>query len=283
MIVQGEGYTLYQGDCLEVLPGLGQVDAIICDLPYGTTACDWDSVIPLDKLWPEFKRIIKHNGAIVLFGSQPFTSELIMSNREWFKYEIVWEKSRPSGFLHAKNKPMKTHENIVVFSPGTTVHENQSDARMTYNPQMQKGKPYIKKMKHDSRVGVWAAGNRTPLELRTNINDGWRFPHTIVAFDNDNHNSLHETAKPVDLLAYLVRTYTNPGETVLDCTMGSGTTGVAALQTGRQFVGIEIDPGYFDISHRRIEDAARAAEGLPKLLSGRASDYDAMPLFAEVA
>lgn len=248
----------------------------------GTTACAWDSIVPLALMWEQFKRVIKPHGAIVLFGSQPFTTALIASNMDWFKYEIIWKKTMPTGFLHANNKPMKTHENIVVFSPGTTVHQNQSSNRMTYNPQMQKGKPYIKKQIHDPRRGVWEAGNRTPLELRTNINDGWRFPHTIVEFNNNNHNSIHETAKPVDLLAYLIQTYTNPSDIVLDCTMGSGTTIVAAIETGRKAVGIELDPGYFQIATQRCADAARAAQGLPKELRGKATDIDDMPLFAEV-
>ena len=248
-------YTLYQGDCLEVLSTLaaGSVDAVICDPPYGTTACAWDSVIPLTPMWEQLKRVIKPRGAVVLFAAQPFTSALVVSNLDWFKYEIIWRKSLPTDFLNAKNRPLRAHENILIFSQGTTA--NCSPNQMVYIPQMQPGAPYVKQDRQDKRVGAWEKGNRTPLELRRNVNNGERFPNSVVEFSNNNHGSQHSTQKPLDLMRYLVRTYTNPGDTVLDFTMGSGSTGVAAIMEGRNFIGIELDARYYRIAERRIANA----------------------------
>lgn len=255
-------YELHLGDCLEIMPNIpsASIDAIICDLPYGTTACKWDSIIPLDKLWPEYKRIIKSNGAIVLFGSQPFTSQLIMTNLEWFKYEIIWRKNRATGHVHAKNKPLKAHENILIFSPGTTVHKSQSARRMTYNPKLINGKPYKKKITSSNVGKLNHAPTKSNIDFvgTVNINTGNRYPTSVMTYSLHNVGLLHPTQKPVELLEYLIKTYTNPGDTVLDNTMGSGTTGHACMNTGRNFIGIEKDAGYFATAKRRIENAQPA-------------------------
>ena len=258
-------YRLIQGDCLEVLPTLaGPVDMILADLPYGTTACAWDSVIPFEPLWAQYKRLIKPRGAVVLFGSQPFTSALVMSNPGWFKYEWVWDKKLATGFLDANRKPMKRHENIVVFS----------DSAIIYNPQFEKGTPYKRPPKAD-----FAGYGK--FELLAGCNEtGDRYPTSIIEISNANRNKDgHPTQKPVALLEYLIRTYTNEGETVLDNTMGSGSTGVAAMLTGRRFIGIEMDPGYFVIAEKRIADAARQARGEFRTITDNTT-HDDLPLFA---
>ena len=272
---------LYNRDCLEVMPLLeaGSIDAIITDLPYGTTACEWDSIIPLAPMWEQVKRVLKATGSFITTSSQPFTSILIASNLEMFKYSLIWEKSKPSNFLNARNKPMPAHEEILVFSLGTTA--NGSERKMTYNPQMQSGASYKKKQKTDPRVGAWAAGNRTPYLGVTNINKGERFPTSILFFANGNNNSEHPTQKPVALYEYLVSTYTNYGEKVLDITMGSGTTGVAAVQTGREFIGIEKERKYFAIAEKRISSAHPPlfTEQPPRQPTKRAPDlWDSAPL-----
>lgn len=234
-------YDLRFGDCLDILPTLPaqSVDAIIADPPYGTTACKWDSVIPLDTMWRELKRVIKPNGAVVLFGAQPFTSVLVTSNLQWFKYELVWDKRRLTGFLDAKRKPLRKHENIMMFANG--VH--------TYNPQMGTGTPY----KHNGKRGPGGQSitkdTGALLAIMPIDNYGNRYPTSIV--ETVSERGLHPTQKPVDLMRYLVRTYTNAGETVLDFTAGSGSTGVAALLEGRKFIGIEKDAGYYAIMERR--------------------------------
>jgi site-specific DNA-methyltransferase (adenine-specific) len=248
---------LYLGDCLELMRDIpdGSIDAIITDPPYGTTACKWDSVIAFEPMWEQLKRIIKPNGAIVLFGSQPFTSALIMSNPKWFKYEWIWEKAAGSNFACVKYQPMKEHENILVFSKKTHL----------YNPIMQprKGSGYGRSLyeyKSDTTSGD-VYGN-----LKTNRNEkkyltGKRNPSSVQYFNNrDKSRGLHPTQKPVALLEYLIKTYTNEGETVLDFTMGSGTTGVACKLTGRRFIGIEKDPDYFDIACSRIARELRERE-----------------------
>lgn len=269
MMVQGEGYSLYLGDCLEVMAGLdGPVDAIIADLPYGTTQCAFDTVIPFAPLWKQFKRLIKPNGAIVLFCSQPFTSVLITSNLAWFKYCWTWDKKTGKGHLVAKYRPLQQTEDIAVFGKD----------RINYYPILRK-RPKPEKMKEYSRTEIMA-GHRQASNYE-GMTDFW-YPKTILDFAWSPTTSYHPTEKPVSLLAYLIRTYTNSGETVLDCTMGSGTTGVAALQTGREFVGVELDLGYFEIAHKRIEDASRAARGLSKQLKDTATHTD-LPLFAEAS
>ncbi len=237
-------YELHLGDCLDVLRGMeaGSVDAVITDPPYGTTACKWDSVIPLAPMWAELKRVIKPRGAIVLFAAQPFTSALVMSNAGWFRYEIIWHKTCLTNFFHVKRQPARMHENILVFY----------GQQPTYNPQMVEGKPYTDTRTKKDRLENYHQRVTQKVDI---INQGTRYPGTVALFSNNNSGNVHPTQKPVDLLRYLIRTYTNAGETVLDFTMGSGTTGVAALQEGRRFIGIELDPQYYAIAERRIANA----------------------------
>jgi site-specific DNA-methyltransferase (adenine-specific) len=215
---------------------------ILADLPYGTTACKWDTVIPFEPLWEQYKRLIKKRGAVVLFGSQPFTSALVMSNVEWFKYEWIWDKGRPSGCATAKRMPMKRHENISVFYNG----------QCPYYPIM------TKKLKPQRGKNVTKPGRSQPAlggEYRTYTHS---YPISIIyEMKPGPHSYVHPTQKPVALLEYLIRTCTNEGETVLDNVMGSGSTGVACVNTGRNFVGIEKEPEYFEIAKQRIEAAQR--------------------------
>ena len=240
---------IIQGDCLEVMKTLPEVDAIITDLPYGTTACSWDTVIPFEPMWEQVKRIDK--GVFVTTASQPFTSALVMSNLDLFKYCWVWNKVTKGNFFNAKNKPMKQHEDICVFSSGTTA--NCSKRRMLYNPIGVEPGNRKADQTMDYR-GAYAA--RRPSHRATHICDGSNYPSSIIRFSNADHtNSNHPTQKPVALYEYLIKTYTNEGDTVLDITMGSGTTGVACVQTGRNFIGIEIDPAYYAIAEKRIAEA----------------------------
>ena len=228
--------TLHHGDCLDLMAGIesGSVDMILCDLPYGTTACKWDTVIPFEPLWAHYKRVIKPNGAIVLFGSQPFTSALVMSNVKMFKYCWVWNKKISGNPLLAKYQPLKIHEDICVFSRN----------KHNYSPEMRKGK---------MRIKGGGKSNLLNMEMSKSINDDY-YPTSILEFSNANRG-IHPTQKPVALCEYLIKTYTNEGETVLDNCMGSGTTGVACLNTGRTFIGIEKDLAYFEIACSRIEQA----------------------------
>jgi site-specific DNA-methyltransferase (adenine-specific) len=239
---------LKQGNCLELMPQIpsGSVDMILCDLPYGTTACKWDTVIPFEPLWAEYKRIIKKNGAIVLFGSQPFTSALVMSNVDMFKYQWVWEKSKASNFLLARKQPLKAHEDICVFFAEQAI----------YNPQKTEGKPY--KGEGRSKKGSKSdVVNDVPNPTFRNDNEGDRFPRSVQYFktsESEKIGALHPTQKPVALCEYLIKTYTNEGEWVLDNCMGSGTTGVACVNTNRNFIGIEQEEKYFIIAKQRIMD-----------------------------
>lgn len=237
---------LLRGDCLDLMQTIPDqsVDLVLCDLPYGMTACIWDSVIPFTEMWAQYRRITKDDAAIVLTASQPFTSALVMSNTEMFKYAWVWEKSRPTDFLNANNKPMKKHEDILVFSRGTTA--NGSNRKMRYFPQglVQTGR----KVKRTSRGGF--QGER-PNQVEEYVSTHTNFPHTVLSVPSEG-KTVHPTQKPVALMDYLIRTYTNEGDTVLDNCMGSGTTGVAARQAGRRFIGIERDEKYFDICVERI-------------------------------
>ena len=244
---------LYKGDCLQVMDELilkgVVVDAIITDPPYGTTACKWDSVIPFDDMWIRLNKLIKPNGAIVLFGSEPFSSALRMSNIKNYKYDWVWDKASATNFVHAKNKPMKQHENILVFSLGTTVHKSQSKNRMDYHPQ---GLIEINKKRTKTKTSNVSFSSR-PSHKEQFISTHTNYPKTILTFKRDK--GLHPTQKPVALMEYLIKTYTNENELVLDFTMGSGTTGVACKNLGRDFIGIEMDDKYFNIAKERIENA----------------------------
>ena len=228
---------LYCGDCLEILPTLeaGSVDAIITDLPYGITACAFDVIIPFAPMWSAIKRVLKPRGVFITTASQPFTSKLVMSNLEWFKYELVWEKSIATGFLHAKNKPMPNHENILVFSPAVANHASlPKKNRMTYNPQFSKGNPWKRKT---TSINTGALNHKPGNSERsfvgqTQASSGSRYPKTVLYFPGGNHNREHPSQKPVALYEYLILTYTHPGELVVDIAAGSGTTGAAAIKPG---------------------------------------------------
>lgn len=228
-----DGVTIYHGDCLEVMAQFdGPFDAIIADLPYGTTACSWDTVIPFEPLWEQYKRLTR--GAVMLFGSQPFTSALVMSCLEWFRYEWIIEKSVGTGFLDAKKRPLKCHESVSVFY----------SKLKTYNPQMREVAHRI--IKSSRPAGCYGSHTATITD-----NNGLAYPRSVLYYPKVV-KPVHSTQKPVALLAYLIRTYTNPGEIVLDNTMGSGTTLVAARAEGRRAVGIEKDKGYCEIAVERL-------------------------------
>ncbi len=240
--------SLYHGDCLEVMPTLqaGSVDAIITDLPYGTTACEWDSIIPLDEMWKQVKRVLKVNGAFITTASQPFTSALVMSNPKWFRYEWIWFKNKGSNFLSVEYRPLKEHENVLVFSANATIYNPQHEIRSEVGIQRMK-------YKMDSHRGSDPiTGQKTTAKPRIEMGDK-KMPGSVQFFICEMGE--HPTQKPVKLYEYLIRTYTNPAETVLDICMGSGTTGVAAVQTGRQFIGIEQEQRYFEVASRRISQA----------------------------
>jgi len=241
---------IYNGDCLEIMPTLADksVDMILCDLPYQTTACKWDVLIPFEPLWKQYKRLIKDNGAIVLTASQPFTSALVMSNPDMFKYEIIWAKSKPSNFMLAKKQILKQHENVLIF------YQNQP----TYNPQKWESKPMntVYKgggYKKDSIIGVERENidkerknytDRNPISV-IKIND-------VIGNSKEKADGLHPTQKPVALFEYLIRTYTNEGDTVLDNCAGSFTTAIACMNTNRKYICIEKDKKYFEIGKNRI-------------------------------
>ena len=230
------------GDCLELMKKIPDksIDAIICDLPYGITKNQWDVVIPFDKLWEQYNRIIKDNGCIALFGNQPFTSHLIISNEKYFRYSLVWVKNKFSDFLNAKRKPMKVNEDICIF------YKKQP----TYNPQYTYGEPY---KRWNSQEAVDKQTNYGTHKSNISKSDGKRLPLTVLNF-NRVERPLHPTQKPVELLEWLIKTYTNEGDLVLDNTMGVGSTGVACVKTGRNFIGIELDEGYFQIAKERIKN-----------------------------
>jgi len=244
---------LYKGDCLEVMDKLIEqgikVDAIITDPPYQTTACSWDKLIPFDAMWERLNKLIKPNGAIVLFGSEPFSSALRMSNMVMYKYDWYWRKSRPSGFVNAKLKPLKDIETISVFSTGTTA--NRSKNNMPYNAQGLKevNKNWSRPKAYGSGKGV----NTTRKSHKLNRIIKYEcYPRQILDFSNHNGNTIHPTQKPIPLMEYLIKTYANEGEIVLDFTMGSGSTGVACKNLNRNFIGIELDEKYFNIAEERI-------------------------------
>ena len=237
---------LLQGDCLELMKNIpdGSVDMILCDLPYGTTKNEYDKIIPFESLWGQYNRVIKNNGAIVLFSQQPFTSQLTLSNIKYFRYEWIWQKTKATGFMNVKKMPLKIHENILVFYKKLP----------TYNPQGIKNGMSIKtgrSRKGNSRnYGNTGCGNPNYIQTTSN------YPKDIISFSNpSNKGHLHPNQKPVSLLEYLIKTYTNEGDTVLDNCMGSGSTGVACVNTGRKFIGIELDENYFNIAKNRIEGA----------------------------
>ena len=242
---------LRKGDCLELMRDIPNesIDMILADLPYGTTACKWDSIIPFDKLWEQYERIIKPNGAIVLTASQPFTSALVMSNPKLFKCEWIWQKNRGSNFATTKYQPMKEHESVLVFC------KNVANYYPIMQPRAEGGKSRAKYAINPSNTGKREAYNgMTETETRV-LNEDLRVPSSIQKFNTEV--GLHPTQKPVKLFEYLIQTYTKAGGVVMDNTMGSGTTGVACVNTNRNFIGMELDDKYFEIAERRITDAVR--------------------------
>jgi site-specific DNA-methyltransferase (adenine-specific) len=232
------------GDCFELMQSIpnGIVDMILCDLPYGRTKNQWDTVLPLDELWKEYSRVIKDHGAIVLFSQMPFTATLVKSNEKLFRYEWIWVKTEATGFLNAKKMPLKNHENILVFYKKTPC----------YHPQFTEGKPYTyEKFRISSSNYGESSGTGGVI-----VNEGKRYPKSVITFKKDKQKqAYHPTQKPVALCEYLIKTYTNPGEIVLDNCMGSGSTGVACVNTGRQFIGMELDETYYLTAVQRIMDA----------------------------
>ena len=245
------------GDCLERMKEIPDrsIDCIITDPPYGTVACAWDSVISFEPMWAELKRIIKQDGAIVLFGSQPFTSKLICSNLDMFKYCMVWEKSRAGNFIHSKFQPLKAHEDIIVFSMYASTY-TKNNKNMKYNPIKSKGKPYDKGENKNKQFG-WLAGGNREFTLKNETGD--RFPRSVVYFKTADSEGkpLHQTQKPIALMEYLIKTYSNEGDTILDFTFGSCTTGIACLNTNRNFIGIEKDEHYYKIGTDRLFQALK--------------------------
>ena len=271
--------TLHCGDCLIEMDKISDhsVDLILCDLPYGTTdrkgisdnkgnrVLSWDTVIPLDQLWKQYRRVLKETGAVVLTADQPFTSQLVISNLEWFKYEWIWKKKKTTGFLHANARPMKETEDILVFSPlGASGGSVKANKNMTYNPQglIEKN---VKKKNNAKRLGKFLhqpehMGSGNKLLHETEYEQKYtNYPSEIIEFGLDK-DSIHPTQKPVALMEYLIKTYSNEGETVLDNCMGSGTTGVACIKTDRNFIGIESDKKYFSLAKTRIENSCKSNE-----------------------
>ena len=246
-------HNLMLGDCLERMKQIetGTVDMILCDLPYGTTCCSWDAVIPFEPLWEQYKRVIKENGAIVLFAAQPFTAVLAASNLDMFRYEWIWEKPAATGFFNAHFQPLRAHENILVFYK----------SKPTFNPIKTFG--HERKTAKRKDIGSEHYGKQVNIKAYDSTE---RYPRSVQLFSSDKQKSnFHPTQKPVALCEYLIRTYTNEGETVLDNTMGSGTTGVACVNTGRAFIGIEQEQKYFDIAQERIAQAGTEKDMQPDL------------------
>ena len=245
-MVEDVRYKLYQGDCLEVMDELISLgvkfDAIITDPPYGTTACKWDSVIPFDKMWEKINKLVKTNGAIVLFGNEPFTSKLICSNLKGFKYRWDWNKKIPSGMSYAKYRPMQQTEDICIFT--------KNGEKTIYNPQM---------IKRDKPIKSGGTKHSETAPIKYKDKDfkktyEYKNPITLIEFDKIRKGSIHPTQKPVELLEYLIKTYTNENDVVLDFTMGSGSTGIACMNTNRRFVGIELEEKYFNIAVERLKN-----------------------------
>tara|TARA_Y100001937_G_scaffold124186_1_gene188470 strand:- start:42 stop:893 length:852 start_codon:yes stop_codon:yes gene_type:complete len=269
---------LYQGDCLVEMNKIadGSVDLILCDLPYGTTdrkgikdkgdnrLLSWDTIIPLDKLWEQYRRVLKERGTIVLTADQPFTSQLILSNLDWFKYEWIWKKKKTTGFLLANYRPMKQTEDIVVFSPAGAAAASRHGGNMTYNPQGLIEKR-VKKKNSAKRLGNFLhnpehMGKGNKLLHETEYEQKYtNYPSEIIEFGLDK-DLIHPTQKPVALMDYLIKTYSNENEIVLDNCMGSGTTGVSAVKCNRKFIGIEQDKHYFDLASDRIMSVKKVSQ-----------------------
>lgn len=233
--------TVHMADCFDVFPFVpdGSVHMVLCDLPYGITACAWDVELDLDRLWAEYRRMLVPGGVVVLSATQPFATKLINSNRAWFRYKWVWRKSRAVGFLNAKKMPLRVHEDILVFAKGRT----------KYNPQFESGAPYISKRKSSGRPGIYRE-----LKGSETVNPGVRYPKDLVDFPNTTEKIYHNTQKPVALFEYLIKTYTDTGEVVLDNTCGSGTTAIAAMNAGRRYICIEKSMANFLVAANRISE-----------------------------
>lgn len=244
---------IYNEDCLEGMKRIPDksVDMILCDLPYGTTSCKWDTIIPFDKLWEQYERVIKDNGAIVLTASQPFTSALVMSNPKMFKHEWIWKKTH-GGFATAKIKPLARHESILVFSRGKSPYYPIKEVITEGKIRDQRKEPAFNKNgknKSDSPVNP-----DTKMGYAKDYKPNERYPISIVEFSNRKEKRVHPTQKPIALFEYLIKTYSNEGETVLDNCMGSGTTAIAAINTNRNYIGFELDKEYYELSNNRIKD-----------------------------
>lgn len=261
-MIRWRSMELYRGDCLAEMDKIADdsVDLIVTDLPYGSTRCKWDTIIDMDTLWKQYSRILKKpHGVVALFGQQPFTSRLVSSNYKWFKYNLIWKKNKTTQYLLANYRPMKCTEDVAIFSPGGAAAASKHKGNMTYNPQGLVPVD-IKKKNSEKRIGKMLnqghhlgpnnklLGNSEYSQKFTN------YPTEIIEFDIEN-DTIHETQKPVKLLEYLIKTYSNEGDVVLDSTMGSGTTGVACVNTNRKFIGIEMDQKYFDLAKKRIEES----------------------------
>ena len=262
---------IYNEDCLEGMKRIPDksVDMILCDLPYGTTACKWDSVLPFNKLWEQYERIIKPNGAIVLFGSQPFTSSLIMSNIKNFKYEWIWEKQKASNFMGAKYQPLKYHENICVFSKSTHNYYPQKYKVLEFEEIKQMNDKELKQVFETRDYDRFGKVDRRKTINQPNYSkeihygnikgsrkkdNGLRYPKSVLKFDRSVNSNLHPTQKPVELMEYLIKTYTNEGDIVLDNCMGSGTTNLACIKLNRRSIGIEKEKQYYDVAVRRASE-----------------------------
>ena len=257
-MVKIENITLLNGDCLKMMKEIpdNSIDMVLCDLPYGTSASSWDKKLPMNDLWNEYKRIIKHNRAIVLFSQQPFTSLLITSNIEMWKYNWIWEKDNGTNFMNSHFCPLKITEDICVFGNGATSFVKNGE-NLIYNPQFSEGKLYSiisGNQKSNSAVVRGGKGGRDDVGGYKTESDGKRYPKNLIKFNRDK-DKLHPTQKPVSLCEYLIQTYTNEGDVVLDNCMGSGTTGIACLNTNRKFIGMELDDTYFEIAKKRIDEA----------------------------
>ena len=251
---------IYNEDCLEGMKRIpdGSIDMILCDLPYGTTACKWDTIIPFEPLWEQYERIIKDNGAIVLTATQPFTSKLVISNTKLFKHEWIWSKTH-GGFATAKYKPLQRHESVLVFGKGKINYYPQKSLVKGKIRDQRKEKSFLtnKVNRSDSPVNPG-----TKMKYAKDYEPNKRYPTSIIEFSNRKDKRLHPTQKPVALFEYLIKTYTNEGETVLDNCMGSGTTAIAAINTNRNYIGFELDEEYYKASLERIEEHKKSIDSL---------------------
>ena len=239
-------YKLYNGDCLKLMDKVpdNSIDMILCDLPYGTTSCEWDTILPFEQMWQQYNRVIKENGAIVLFGTEPFSSYLRLSNLKHWKYDWIWHKSKCGSSFTSQYRPQQKHEIISVFT--------SKGEKTNYYPILQEGEPYVRhRHEKEDKINNHKFG---VVKDSVTVNDGFRYPETVLFFPQQwrRQDQVHPTQKPVELMEYLIKTYTLEGMTVLDSCMGSGTTGVACLNTNRNFIGIELESSYFDICKRRL-------------------------------